>query len=134
MLPLQFLQRWQVAGVLLPIVVLVLALMPNILPWPHDQGADWLKFDKWGHGITFAALALWYTGQYARHLYWRLALALLIYGALIEVLQSMTTYRTAEWGDLAADGLGIVAGIVIALFGAGAWSLRAENWLKKRLG
>ena len=36
--------------------------------------------------------------------------ALLLYGALIEVLQSLTSYRFAEWGDLLADAIGLLPG------------------------
>lgn len=42
---------------------------------------------------------------------WRVTTGLLGYGALIEVLQGMTSYRTAEWNDLLADGVGIAMAI-----------------------
>jgi VanZ family protein len=57
-----------------------------------------------------------------------------MYGLLIEALQSTVSYRTAESGDLLADGIGIAAGIAIALLATGSWSLPAENWLKNRFG
>ena len=47
------------------------------------------------------------------------ALGLLAYGVLIEILQGLTSYRHAEWADLLADGLGILAGL--ALFGLLRW-------------
>lgn len=40
-------------------------------------------------------------------------LGLLAYGALIEILQSFTPNRTADWFDLFADSLGILAGWVL---------------------
>ena len=41
---------------------------------------------------------------------WPRLLGLLAYGALIEILQSMTPDRSAEWADLFADSLGIAIG------------------------
>lgn len=41
---------------------------------------------------------------------------LLLYGGLIEVLQSFTPYRVAEWGDIIADGLGVIIGFGLDLF------------------
>ena len=43
---------------------------------------------------------------------------ILAYGGLIEVLQSFTGYRFAEWNDLLADAMGLLLG----------WSL----WLSAR--
>jgi VanZ family protein len=40
--------------------------------------------------------------------------ALLAYGGLIEILQSLTPYRSAEWADLLADGLGLAIGLLVA--------------------
>jgi VanZ family protein len=39
---------------------------------------------------------------------------LLAYGGLIEVLQSFTPSRYAEFGDLFADGAGLALGAVLA--------------------
>ena len=35
---------------------------------------------------------------------------MLAYGGLIEVMQSFTDYRSAEWADWLADGLGLLLG------------------------
>ena len=34
-------------------------------------------------------------------------------GGLIELLQSLTPYRSAEWADWLADGLGLLLGKVL---------------------
>jgi len=110
-------------------------MMPAVFPWPEELGSQWLQLsDKWLHGITFAFLAVWYSGQFARRSYWWLALALLAFGALIEFCQSLVTYRTAETGDLIADMLGIGGGLILALIGLGGWSLRAEDWMQEKFG
>ncbi len=134
MLPLSYPKRWRLASVVLMAVVLGFALLPEIWSWGDQFVPGFELADKWMHGLTFAGLAIWYSGQYARHAYWRLAAGLFIFGAFIEVCQSVTTYRTAEIADLVADVVGIGAGILIAVTIAGGWSLKFENWLQSRVG
>lgn len=87
--------------------VLALCLMP---PAQHLPSTGW---DKTNHALAFAVLAVLglyaYTARTARVL-----LGLLAFGALIEVLQSLTGYRSAEWLDLLADAVGLVAGWQVA--------------------
>lgn len=128
MLPLRYARRWQLAGLLVLIGVLVAALMPGLPDLRNGQ----LFTDKWLHGLTFAFLTVWFSGQYARRAYWRLAVGMLAFGGLIEICQQMLAYRSAEALDLLADTIGVGAGLAIALMGAGGWSLRLENWLQSR--
>jgi VanZ family protein len=134
MLPLSYPLRWRAASVFLMAVVMGVALAPEIWPWGDDAGPDWYLSDKLMHGLTFAGLAIWFSGQYARSSYWRFVVGLLVFGALIEACQSMVSYRTAETGDLIADVLGIGAGILIALTATGGWSLKFESWLQNHYG
>ena len=83
--------------------VLVLSLMPAGVRLPNTG------WDKSNHLLAFMALAL--TGLKAHPKRPALLLAgLLVYGGLIEVLQSFTPDRMAEWGDLFADALGLAIG------------------------
>jgi hypothetical protein len=132
MLPLRYARRWRIAGGLLLLAILVGAVAPAILPWFTGGGGGLPNIDKWAHGLAFAMLALWFTGQYARSSYGRIAMLLLGYGLLIEVVQSFVPYRTAEWADLAADALGIGVGLAIAAGVTGGWSIRAEDWLERK--
>lgn len=134
MLPLSYPRRWQFASIMLLLSVLTLAVIPAIWLWPQDPAVVWSLSDKWLHGVTFAVLALWFSGQYARKAYWKLVLGLLAFGGLIEICQRMISYRTAEWNDLFADMLGIVVGILIAMVGVGGWSMRIEKQLQNRIG
>ena len=71
-------------------------------------------WDKANHVLAFSVLA--FLLIHAHHLGRSKAFALLIViGAVIEVLQSFTPNRYAEWYDLIADGLGAVLGISIAM-------------------
>lgn len=97
---------WQGLLVLLLCAILYLALSPTPAP-----SAD-LGWDKLNHAFAFWVL----TGVARRAFTWHAAttaLMLLGYGALIEVLQSFTPNRSAEWADLLADALGIALGIAL---------------------
>lgn len=93
--------RWAFAACL--VVVMVFALMP-----PHIVEPP-MAWDKLNHAMTFAVLAMMgcsvYPGRKVQVLF-----GLLAYGVLIELLQSLTDYRTAEALDVLADGVGILVG------------------------
>lgn len=129
MLPLRYTRRWRLAGALFLLIVLGSTLMPAWWFWSELPRAALFAADKWLHGITFALLAIWFSGQYARRSYWRIALGLIVFGLLIEFCQRMVSYRTAEFADLVADIAGMFAGLAIGALGAGGWSLRFEQWL-----
>lgn len=132
MLPLRYTGLWRLAGGLTLVAVFAAALMPAIWFWAPHPGRLPESADKWLHAATFAILALWFCGQYQRHSYWKIALSLLAFGMVIEFCQRLTTYRSADLMDLAANVAGIAAGLGIALVGAGGWSLRVEEWLLRR--
>ena len=94
---------WQCAFWGCALAVLALSLAPASTPLPSTG------WDKSNHLLAFATLAV----LGARAWPGRIAMllpALLAYGGLIEVLQSFTPDRAAEWSDLLADGLGVLLG------------------------
>ena len=107
MAPFLPLRAWRLAFVLSLASVLLLSLAPAT---PASLTTGW---DKTTHLLGFAVLGLlglWsYPGRTVTVL-----LGLLAYGGLIEVLQSLTPYRLAEWADLLADALGLLLGAVLA--------------------
>jgi VanZ family protein len=98
--------------VFLFVVVSYLALTPKPLEG-FESGLD-----KVGHLMPFTALAfsVYLAFPASRGTRAALPLALLAYGGLIEVLQLFVPGRTAAWGDLLADGIGIGVGIGLAAF------------------
>ncbi len=103
----QRLARWALyAGMLLGCV---LAFDPqgDRLPTVHS--------DKLQHLAAFAALTLaaWWAYPGTR---WKAMAGLFLFGVFIEVVQSGIPGRSAEWGDLVADGVGIALGALIARF------------------
>ena len=127
MIALRYPWRWQLAGFLLLVFVMIAALVPK-LPF-HELALQFRISDKVMHIGAFAFLAVWFSGQYEKRSYWRIALGLIAFGILIELVQSTVSYRTAEWMDLIGDAAGIAIGLLIGVLGAGGWSMRVEERL-----
>ena len=66
-------------------------------------------WDKSNHLLAFSVMALLGRRAYPGRTLAVLS-SLLAYGALIEVLQSFTINRFAEWQDLVADAAGLALG------------------------
>ena len=94
---------WRLAFGLCVLAVLVLALMPTNVPMPSTG------WDKSNHLLAFSVMALLGRRAYPGRTMALLA-GLLAYGALIEVLQSFTPNRSADWQDLEADAVGLALG------------------------
>lgn len=103
--PLRLAAAWYVIGAIMLLGVAVASLVPG-----PDIGVS----DKLSHLVTYLLLAGWFSLLAANRviLGWS-AIGLIAYGMLIELLQGMTSYRYPEWGDVLANGLGILAGILL---------------------
>lgn len=106
------LRRLWLAGL---IAYLGLIALASLLPPPRlpvDPGA----YDKLWHALGYAVAGigcvplLWRWRAYALA-----ALALVAYGALIEVLQGLGGARTADAWDALANGIGALSGLSLAL-------------------
>ena len=64
--------------------------------WPH--GAPGLETvpDKIQHTVGYALVVLWFVGLVHSRWYWRVFLAAVLLGGLIEILQSFTDTRTVS--------------------------------------
>lgn len=102
--------RWGYAFGACLLGALVLALMPAGIPMPSTG------WDKSNHLLCFAVLALLGCRAYAGR-ETAVLLGLLFYGGAIEVLQSFTSYRSAEWRDLLADAAGLALGLGLRALG-----------------
>lgn len=89
------------------VAVFVLALLP---PPPMPEVMD--SQDKAGHFLAFVGLGLLGLAAWPRQTS-MLVLALLVYGALIEVAQMLTTLRQAEMLDWLADAAGVATAVVL---------------------
>ncbi len=127
MLPLQYSRAWQVGGAILLLGVFAGMVSPALGIFPSVSIRSLLQFDKWLHGGIFLVLTVWYTGQYARRAYWKIAFGLLLFGGGIEVVQRFLTYRSGDFLDFLANLVGVALGLAIALAGLGGWSQRIER-------
>lgn len=98
---------WRTAFYCCMLAVMVLSLSPLDAPLPTTG------WDKTNHLLGFSVMAILGCQAYPGRV-WRLLGGLLLYGGLIEGLQSLTPHRSAEWGDWLADGMGLLLGWVLA--------------------
>ncbi|MDP3823850.1 MAG: VanZ family protein [Burkholderiales bacterium] len=99
----------------------ILAVMVFSVGWlalsPAPPDALDSGWDKLNHAGAFAALTVAAVFAAPRSRAGRFGLigAVLCFGVLIEIAQSFTPTRSAEWGDLAADAIGMAAGGLAAM-------------------
>ena len=100
---------WLWAFISCALAVLVLALVPSP---PPMITTGW---DKSNHLLALGVMAWLGCKAFPQRLTIVLP-GLLAYGVLIEIMQSFTPNRSAEWLDLFADCLGILLGWMLILF------------------
>ncbi len=123
MLPLRLPKLWSALGWLLVAGVIVGSLIPG----PALQGI--VVSDKVMHAGAYALLMVWFAGFYRRALYPAIAFVLLSLGLALDLLQRLTETRSFEWYDVAMDGTGIAAGLVLSWTLLGGWC----EWVERRL-
>ncbi|RMF95145.1 MAG: VanZ family protein [Gammaproteobacteria bacterium] len=121
---LRFARLWLLGGLLLMLLVLLLMLLP-LGELPVDELLD----DKDAHLLVFGLLMLWFGGVFRPRTLPAVAAGLLAFGALIEVLQGLLPYRSAEFADLLFDAGGIVLGWALAVAGLRHWT----RWIEAGL-
>lgn len=83
----------------------------SLTPVEHLPSQVFDVWDKAQHAAGFALLAV-LGGAAHRHQHLRVLSGLLLYGALIEVVQSATGWRHGDLLDLLADAVGVLAGML----------------------
>jgi VanZ family protein len=82
---------------------------------PRPPGFDFKDADKLNHLLAFSALTL--AGCLSRpptSQPWLVVLVgMLLFGLFIEAVQSQLPARTAEWGDVLADSVGMLIGLLV---------------------
>lgn len=99
------------------LAVSALAFLPD-----HDVAQITTGWDKANHTLAFAVLALFAGLGWPRWPWWQMALALIGYGVLVEVVQSFVG-RDASALDVFADSTGIALhGAACLLSGRRSWA------------
>lgn len=116
---------WLGAGTTLVLLITWLCLRPS------SGGDQWFAYaDKFQHAAAFLALGALLLALAERARYAAVCAALLAFGGAIEVAQYLMPYgRSAEWADLAADGLGILLAALASLAIRESWLQRIERWM-----
>ncbi len=115
---------WLTVGWLLTILVLVNAVMPS-------PGVDpGFLNDKQLHVLVFVALTLWFAGIYERRNLGWLAVAMAVFGIVIELSQALVAARDASLGDWLADLAGIAIAVGLVLVGFDRWCELVERQLR----
>lgn len=112
---LRFFRLWFGLGLVACAVIAYASLIPN-----PPQPVEIAYFDKIEHFGAYCILGAWF-GAILPGCYLRIFIALTICGAAIEVLQSMTGYRSGDVLDMVADMAGIGAGFLLAGSGLMRW-------------
>jgi len=112
---------WLALGWLWVGAILWLSLMPNPPQIDVPEG------DKLGHGFSYALLMFWFCQLHlSRRARVGYALGFVAMGIAIEFVQRATGYRSFELLDMAADGVGVLAGWLLALPTGGRLAARLE--------
>lgn len=97
---------WLVSTLIIAILIAILTLMPT----PHMPRSN-SHWDKFAHLTAFLVLVFPTAALWPRVTAW-IGLAAVLYGGVIELIQPFTG-RSAELGDLLADGIGVGLGIIL---------------------
>jgi VanZ family protein len=96
--------------------LLALVFMLSLIPMPAPPIDLPQGFDKYEHILAYGTLSSYFgqlCGRTKQHL--RYAFGLFCMGALLEVLQGLTWYRSPDLSDLAANTMGVLAGLLLCL-------------------
>ena len=90
------------------LIITTIAMLIELAP----KQTGWMYWDKVQHVLVFMMLSLLGANAYLHKYY--LAIGLILYGAIIEVLQNMLTItRQASIYDWVTDVVGVCIGLVI---------------------
>jgi hypothetical protein len=100
---------------------IALAACTVLALWPVGPHASVDLGGAVRHFAAFATLTFLARVAFRERSGWTVGIALIGYGALLEVLQGLGGVRLAEWGDLGMDVVGVAVGLAIhALMGSRA--------------
>jgi len=125
MLPLRYARLWLVAGLVLLLAGLVTALSPS------PTVVEGMINDKFLHAAAFLFFMLWFGGVFEPRFAPFLVVGLSLYGLLIELLQSLTPTRQADFFDLVADVAAVLLGWALSAAGFSRWCATLESWFAR---
>lgn len=105
---LKYRKLWLLIGWGMVLLICFLSLTPN----PPELGFN--LWDKVNHFIAYAGMMGWFGQLYMKTSQrLTLAVAIIILGIVLEVVQGMGGYRMFEYHDMLANILGVIIALVI---------------------
>ena len=112
-------QKHQIPTFVSGFFIFILCLLPGS-SFPEISWSAAFSLDKWVHFFLYAAWFFVYR-YFGGAQIWLAAWLMFVFGGCIELFQEyVLTYRSGEWLDWAADGLGIL----FAIFLFSTWNFR----------
>ena len=105
--PINWARLWRAGGWLGVALTLAFSLGPPTV------GEDESQLDKLAHLAGYAVLMFWWAQLVTRRR-WRLALAVMAFGGVIELLQGLTPERQPDPLDALANAAGVLLGWLVA--------------------
>lgn len=118
---LRFFRLWLGIGLFGCAVLLYAGLIPS-----PPQPVAWAYLDKVEHLLAFCVLGAWFGAIFPGRRVW-LFIALVLFGGALELLQSLTGYRSAALPDMVADIVGTVMGLLLARAGLMRWLIHIDQ-------
>ncbi len=105
--------------------MLMLTALLSLMPVSGDIGND-----KVGHILMYSFLSSWFSllVMQNRSLWW-VFFGLTAFGLLMEFLQGLTDYRSAEFADAIANSIGAAIGLVFHFTRLRVWLIRVDQQL-----
>ncbi len=126
---LRFTNVWLTVGLFLVGLVMCASLMPNPPELTHVQGSD-----KVMHAAAYFILTFWFVQIYvSNRVRWAIGFAFIMLGVSIEYLQRMSGYRVFEYGDMAANTVGVLCALLAAQTPLARGLLVVEKCLLRRV-
>ena len=120
---LRLTRYWFALAYMMLLVFGILSLIP---------GPDIGDSDKIAHFVGYAALSAWFSLIIEqRKSLWHILIGLISYGLLLELLQSLTSYRFGDLADVVANSLGVVTGLVFYFSPLRRILRKVDSWLAR---
>jgi len=125
---LHFKKWWLAIGWFLVFAIITSSLMP---PSPSSESLFKLPYaDKIIHCCAYFILMGWFAQIYhAPSIRWRLAIACLLLGVILEIIQALSGLRHGDIGDIIANGVGILlSGLLVTYTGFAGLLIKFEQY------
>lgn len=91
--------------------------------------------DKYNHLIAYAFLMLWFGQLYQHSRAWfRIAILLILFGSLMELLQGVLPHRWFDFNDALANTMGVIFGVLVLFVGGDGVLNTLAHWIRSTRG